>query len=330
MPSKRAERIVTISGKDGYIQVTEAEQKAFRIEVFFTATNVSTTNYYSYEWYKKKSLYGRIKIARGEYTSREKLVQHQNELVYAEEATLFEVVKRLQCNAFEVYNALEYMTQYIRKISTKVQASTNDENIPISAFIKPPKPISIPGLQIDGVYYNMLPGCAGRLVFQTWYDEDECKDKDGNPLTRDNRGKPPEPAFQGDPPKGTANDVPIPTFGPGTTYVDKDPLIDEPTDNVPNPGDPVGTLGALYTLIADAYLQPEGTFVVRQTITIRGKYGGIVVETPGPGLFRIGIYNAIGMVGSPPKGAFSQLSEGGRNPDGATRIRIQLISITPQ
>ena len=330
MTSKRAERIVIISGKDGYVGVTPAEQKAFRIEVFFTATNVGLTNYYSYEWYKKKSLYGRIKIVRGEYTTKEKLVQYQNELVYSEEATLFEVVKRLQCNAFATYDHLEYMTQYIRKISTKLGASTNDENIPISAFIKPPKPISIPALQIDGIYYNMFPGCAGQLVFQTWYDEDICVDKDGNPLTRDNRGKPPDPAFSGNPPSGTDSNVPAPTYAPGGGYEDPTPGIDEPTENVENPFPPAGFPGTFYTITWRDYRTATGITRANPQLTIVGKYGTVINR-----LFNNGgsveryIMTGIDRPGNPAP-IKVVLQESGIEPDGTPTVNIDSVAIVPQ
>lgn len=329
MPSRRAERIVIISGKDGYVPVTLAEQKAFRIEVFFTATNVGLTNYYSYEWYKKKSLYGRIKIVRGEYTTREKLVQYQNELVYSEEATLFEVVKRLQCNAFATYDHLEYMTQYIRKISTKVGASTGDENIPISAFIKPPKPISIPALQVDGIYYNMFPGCAGQLVFQTWYDDDLCLDKDGNPLTRDNRGKPPDPAFSGNPPAGTDSNVPNPTYPPGSSYQDPSPGQDEETGESTDPNLPQGEVGRFYILRFREKNTETGVLGGTGSIEILGKYGPVIKREVNTGTsIEYGLFTNIGSP-SAPAGSFVQLSQSANIPPGTGRYSVQIVSITP-
>lgn len=330
MPEPRRERTITVSGLNGYFQLLPEEQKAFRVEIFFSGTNVGQTNYYSYEWYKERTLYGRFKIARGEYTTREKLLQYQNELIYAEEATLFEVVKRLQCVRQQQYEVNKYVVQQLADI-----ASRGGSPLPWSsgstAFDQiPPQPISIPGLQIDGVYYNMFPGCAGKITLQTWYDDDICKDVNNNPLTKDNRGKPPDPASVGRPPSGGAGDVPAPTFPAGQTYLDPNPTSDVPTDTIKNPGEPEGVTNSLYTLIADAYLQPEGSFLVRQTITITGKYGGVVTESPASGQFRIGIYDSIGVPGQPASGRFRTLSEGGRNPDGATRVRIQLISITPQ
>lgn len=330
MTSKRAERIVIISGKDGYVGVTPAEQKAFRIEVFFTATNVGLTNYYSYEWYKKKSLYGRIKIVRGEYTTKEKLVQYQNELVYSEEATLFEIVKRLQCQALVQNKINVFAVNALSKLLEHYQISPPGSD-GISVFeVPPPTPIGIPALQIDGIYYNMFPGCAGQLVFQTWYDEDICVDKDGNPLTRDNRGKPPDPAFSGNPPSGTDSNVPAPTYAPGGGYEDPTPGIDEPTENVENPFPPAGFPGTFYTITWRDYRTATGITRANPQLTIVGKYGTVVNR-----LFNNGgsveryIMTGIDRPGNPAP-IKVVLQESGIEPDGTPTVNIDSVAIVPQ
>ncbi len=164
MPNPRRERTIVVSGLKGYFQLLPEEQKAFRCEIFFSGTNVGLTNYYNFEWYKERTLYGRYKIARGEYTTREKLLQYQNELIYAEEATLFEVVKRLQCERQRQYEVNRYVVQQLADLAAR-GGNPLPWNAGSTAFDQiPPQPIAIPGLQIDGVYYQMFPGCAATFV----------------------------------------------------------------------------------------------------------------------------------------------------------------------
>ena len=330
MPNSRRERIITVSGLKGYFPILPEEQKAFRIEMFFSATNVGETNYYSYEWYKERTLYGRFKIARGEYITREKLLQYQNELIYQEEATLNETVKRLQCQAQKQYEVNKFLVEAIIKVAAAANVVTGFGAGGASFDQIPPQPISIPALQVDGVYYNMFPGCAGNVTVQTWYDDDICKDVNGNPLTRDNRGKPPDPAFAGKPPAGTGNDVPAPTYPPSSSYRDPNPTRDEPTDTISDPSLPQGMPTRLYTLTVKSILQPEEELSNTFTLTIVGKYGPIVQISTDPNAYDIGLYTAIDAPTISPNPIFRRLASGGRNPDGKTRVRIELVSIVPQ
>ena len=176
----------------------------------------------------------------------------------------------------------------------------------------------------------MFPGCAGNLVFQTWYDEDECKDANGNPLTRDNRGKAPEPAFKGDPPSGTDANVPKPTYSPGGTYEEPNPGQDEPTETVENPRPIEGFPNTLYTLRYRDYITETGVTRDMVQLTIVGKYGSIVerkvnnntsveryimtgIDRPGnPNPIKVGLQNT------------------GLNPNGSTYVSIDSVTITPQ
>lgn len=329
MPNPRRERTITVSGKNGYVPILAVEQKAFRIEVYFSATNVGETNYYSYEWYTKRSLYGRFKIVRGEYTTKEKLVQYQNELVYSEEATLFELVKLLQCERLRRLKTDLFLTYQLFAIMQHFQIPVNYSYRGNPFELPEPTPINIPALQVDGIYYNMFPGCAGTLTVQTWYDDDTCVDVNNEPLTKDDRGKPPDPSATGEPARGTEPNVPTPTFPPNGTYVDPAKGTDVPTDSIPNPGDPVGGVGTPYRVTVKSYLQPEQTLSNTFFLDIQGRYGAMVEETPAPGQFRIGMYHLIGAPSSPPQGIFKQFASGGRNDDGATRVRIEIYSIVP-
>lgn len=330
MSQKRAERVVIISGKDGYVQLTDSEKTAFRIEVYFSATNVGETNYYSYEWYKKRTLYGRFKVARGEYTSKEKLVQYQNELIHSEEATLFELIKRLQCDALERFENLEFIAEYVVKIGEKLDIAFEGEIEPIGLVIQPPEQVSIPGLQMDGIYYSMQPGCAGELTFQTWYDEDECLNPNNDePLTRDNRGDPPDPATSGEPIAGDESDVPEPTYPPGGDYDDPTPGADEPTDSVDNPIPEEGFPGTLYTLTGRDFFTRTGVTRGLINITIVGSYSSVIRRPINNGAsIETGILTSINRPGQ--NTLFVQLLQSGVESDGVETVSFELGSITPQ
>lgn len=332
MAAPRRERTITVSGLNGYFQLLPEEQKAFRCEIFFSGTNVGRTNYYSFEWYKERTLYGRFKIARGEYTTREKLLQYQNELIYSEEATLFEVIKRLQCQRQQQYEVNKYVVQQLADI-----ASRGGSPLPWSsgstAFDQiPPQPIFIPGLQIDGVYFNMFPGCAGKITIQTWYDDDLCKDVNGNPLTQDNRGKPPDPASTGRPP--TDAPIPPPTFPADQTYKDPDPNSDVPTDKIKNPGEPEGFAGTLYNVTVRWDRSVNGNLPsTPYEFTVIGQYGPLIDRNPSEASVDYGFYQGIGAGGFPAEGSWMQvLSGGGPSVSEGVDIKkyIQSISFAQQ
>lgn len=330
MSQKRAERVVIISGKDGYVQITDSEKTAFRIEVYFSATNVGENNYYSYEWYKKRTLYGRFKVARGEYTSKEKLVQYQNELIHSEEALLFELVKRQQCEALYRYTSLTYIAEYVQAIAQHFNITLDGDEEPVGFVITPPDQVSIPGLQMDGVYYNMMPGCAGELTFQTWYDDDECLDpENGDPLTRDNRGDPPDPASSGEPLAGDESDVPEPTYPPGSTYDDPTPGADEPTEEGENPLPEDGFPGTLYTLTGRDFFSRTGVTRGLINITIVGSYTSVFRRPINNGAsIETGILTSLNRPGQP--ALFVQLLQSGVESDGVETVTFELGSITPQ
>lgn len=330
MPSKRAERTITISGKNGYVQLLPEEQKALRIEVYFTATNVGKTNYYSYEWYKERTLYGRIKIAHGEYTSKEKLIQYQNELLYSEEATLFEVVKRLQCGLQKQYEVNKFLVEGLIQAASALQVSLGFGTGSTAFDQIPPQPIEIPGLQMDGLYYNMFPGCAGKLVFQTWYDNDICKDVNNNDLTKDNRGDAPEPASAGRPPSGTDADVPEPSTSPNSTYKDPTPNSDVPTETLANPEKENGNSGTFYVVTFRDYFTKSGETRAIATMVILGKYGSLIKkDTQGGTSVSFGINTALGVPGQP-QPLYREFVETGKEPDGSTTVSISILSIVPQ
>ena len=294
MPNPRRERTITVSGLRGYFPILPEEQKAFRIELFFSATNVGRTNYYSYEWYKERTLYGRFKIARGEYTTRERLLQYQNELIYAEEASLFEIIKRLQCQAQKQYDVNRYVSQSLAELMSRGGSPVPYSSSSTAFDQIPPQPISIPGLQVDGIYYNMFPGCAGKITVQTWYDDDLCKDVNGNPLTKDNRGKPPDPASVGRPPSGTDLDVPAPDYAPGGTYQDPNPNADVPTDTIADPNQPFGQPCKNYKVHWIYYIESSGAIQGDAYPTVPGKVGAMERKPSANGIgvdigFRYGI-----------------------------------------
>lgn len=330
MPSRRAERTLVVSGSTGYIQLLPEEKKAFRIEVYFTATNVGNTNYYNFEWYKERSLYGRFKVSRGEYTSKEKLVQYQNELLHSEEAALFEIVKRLQCGLQKQYEVNKFLVGATIQIAAALNVVTGFGGGSTAFDQIPPQPISIPGLQMDGLYYDMFPGCAGNIIFQTWYDDDICKDVNNQDLTRDNRGKAPDPAFPGRPPSGGESNVPTPTTAPGSSYVDPAPGTDEPTDTLDNPPSISGFPNTLYTVKwRDAFTR-TGVIRGEPTITIVGQYSGLIRrEILGGTSVEWGLNTSIGVPGVT-QPIFRSLGESGVEPDGSTTVTITLLSITPQ
>jgi len=308
MVNPRRERIIIVSGLKGYFPILPEEQKAFRIEIFFSATNVGETNYYSYEWYKERTLYGRFKIARGEYTTKEKLLQYQNELIYQEEATLNEIVKRLQCQAQKQYEVNKFLVEAITKVAAAANIVTGFGGGGAAFDQIPPQPISIPALQVDGVYYNMFPGCAGQITVQTWYDDDICKDVNGNPLTKDNRGKPPDPASAGKPPAGTDRNVPPPTNPPGSSYQD-DPLIpDVPTDPINNPTPVSGITGTFYNMNLRDTVVATGEIRADYTVVVLGQYSGIQNEPIGTGSSRR--YFVMSGVGSASNPAGTKLEVG--------------------
>lgn len=326
----RKERTVTVSGKDGYFSLLPEEQKAYRIEVFFSATNLGVANYFNYEWYKERTLYGRFKFARGEYTLKERLVQYQNECIYTEEATLSEIVKRLQCVRQEQYKVNKFVVESLVQIG-------NASNLALSWYSGgsaydeiPPQPIGVPGLQVDGIYYQMFPGCAGKITLQTWYDEDVCKDVNGNPLTRDNRGKPPEPAVAGRPPTGNDSNVPAPTFPTGSDYHDPNPGNDVPTDTLDNPIVPNGINGTLYTARFRDAFTATGEVRSEFNITVVGQYSSLIKrDLPGGTSVEWIIYSGIGNA-SNPAGTVIQVGSSGKEPNGSTTITISLLSIVPQ
>lgn len=330
MLSRRAQRTLIISGKNGYVQLLPEEQKALRIELYFSATNAGQTNYYSYEWYKERTLYGRIKIAHGEYTSKEKLIQYQNELIYSEEATLFEVVKRLQCGLQKQYEVNKFLVEGLIKVATAAQVSLGFGSGSTAFDQIPPQPIEIPGLQIDGIYYNMFPGCAGNLVLQTWYDDDICKDVNGKDLTKDNRGKAPTPASAGRPPSGGVGDVPPPTTSPDDSYKDPNPGSDVPTDTLANPEKENGFTGTLYRLKYRDAFTVSGEVRAEPIITIVGKYGSLERRDIYGGTsveWRIQTGIGVSTIQQP---NYVVLGSSGKEPNGGTTVTITLLSITPQ
>jgi hypothetical protein len=331
MLSRRAQRTIVVSGKKGYVQLLPEEQKAIRIEVYFSATNVGETNYYSYEWYKERTLYGRFKIAHGEYTSKEKLVQYQNELVYSEEATLFEVVKRLQCGLQKQYEVNKFLVEGLIKVAAAAQVPLGF-GAGSTAFDQiPPQPIEIPGLQMDGLYYNMFPGCAGNLIFQTWYDNDICKDVNGIDLTKDNRGKAPQPASVGKPPSGTDRNVPEPTNSPDGTYSDPTPGSDVPTDTIANPEKQTGIACTLYTLTYAFKSSNPSNPPDIGTETIYGKYGSPQTRNTVEDIYEYGLYHGIGCAGLAGAPLWLRLvGVRGQSNIGAAVARLTIRSINPQ
>jgi len=330
MVNPRRERIIIVSGLKGYFAILPEEQKAFRIELFFSATNVGETNYYSYEWYKERTLYGRFKIARGEYTTKEKLLQYQNELIYQEEATLNEIVKRLQCQAQKQYEVNKFLVEATIKIAAAANIVTGFGGGATAFDQIPPQPISIPALQVDGVYYNMFPGCAGQITVQTWYDDDICKDVNGNPLTKDNRGKPPEPASAGKPPAGTDRNAPPPTYPSGGTHADDPNTPDVPTDTLENPRLPDGILGTLYRATFRNAFTDSGRIRSDFTITIAGKYSALTRrDIYGGTSVEWYLLSGIGLPNSP-NGTEIIVGESGKEPNGSTTITITQLSIVPQ
>jgi len=330
MPSKRAERTITISGKNGYVQLLPEEQKAIRVEIYFTATNVGATNYYSYEWYKERTLYGRVKIARGEYTTKEKLIQYQNELLYSEEATLFEIVKRLQCQNQKQYEVNKFLVEATTQVAAALNVVTGFGGSSTAFDQIPPQPIEIPGLQVDGLYYNMFPGCAGKIVVQTWYDTDTCKDVNNIDLTKDNRGDAPDPAFPGRPPAGTDANVPLPTFPKDGTFADPTPNTDVPTETLDNPSPIAGFTGTLYTVKIATSFRATGAAREVGQITIVGKYSGVIQRPMFGGsstewVMQTGI--GVSTIAQP---NYVQLAQSGFDAPGAPSMIFDGVTITPQ
>lgn len=331
MPNERRERTVTVSGLKGYFPLTEEEQGAYRIEFFFSASNLGEANYFNYEWYEERTLYGRFKFARGKYTLKEKLIQYQNECIYTEEATLSETLKRIQCLTQRIYEADKYLMEGLAAVSAflsvplfPVASSTALDQIP-------PQPIGVPGLQVDGVYYNMFPGCAGDVTIQTWYDDDICKDVNGNPLTKNNRGKPPEPKVSGTPPKGTDQNVPDPTYPPGSNYEDPNPGNDVPTDTIANPTAKNGISGTFYTLHYRDFITATGVTRGTGTVTILGGYGKVIARPTDGGQTREWvIQTAIGVASVPQPNFTVLISTTGLNQNGEPFISIEATSIVPQ
>lgn len=328
MPNPRRERIITVSGLNGYFQLTEEEQKAFRIEFFFTATNVGQTNYYNYEWYKERTLYGRFKLARGEYTLKERLVQYQNELIYQEEATLNEIVKRLQCQAQKQYEVNKFLVEATIKIAAAANIVTGFGGGGAAFDQIPPQPIGIPGLQVDGCYYNMFPGCAGRVIVMTWYDDDICKDVSGNPLTKDNRGKAPTPAFAGKPPSGTNDNVPPPTYEKDATYRDDPNKPDEPTTILDNPLIPKGQACVNYRVT----VRLSGSFFgagTNQTDILYGAIGKVDLKINPDNSWQLRINYGIGCTqAGKPEAYFGYAGGSAYDPQYAA-LKCVIVSITP-
>lgn len=331
MSATRRERIITVSGKDGYFSLLPEEQDALRIEVFFSATNLGVANYFNYEWYKERTLYGRFKFARGEYTLKEKLVQYQNECLYSEEATLFEIVKRLQCERQRQYKVNKFVVESLIALGNASNIALNYYSGGSSYDEIPPQPIEIPGIQVDGVYYSMFPGCAGKLTLQTWYDDDICKDVNDQPLTKNNRGKPPDPAVAGKPPTGNDSNVPEPTFPPGSTYNDPSPNSDVPTDTISNPIVPNGISGVFYRLTYRDFITATGVTRGVGTITILGGYGKVIARPTDGGQTREWvIQTAIGVASVPQPNFTVLISTTGLNQNGEPFISIEATSIVPQ
>lgn len=330
MASTRRERFVTISGKDGYFPLLPQEQDAIRIEIFFSATNIGVSNYENFDWYKSRTLYGRMKFARGEYVLKEHLIQYQNECCYTEEATLFEIVKRLQCTYQKQWEVNHFLVQAVTIIANKVEAvvATGSNN---PAFDQPqPQPIEIPGLQVDGIYYSMLAGCAGKIIIQSWYDDDQCKDHEGNLLTKNNRGKPPTPQVAGKPPSGTQANVPPPDYSPGSDYTDPNPGDDVPTDTITDPTIPQGVPGGLYTVTIRDSFTASGEVRGISTLTIQGKYSALIKKkTPSGTSMSFGIQTSIGTP-QHPDGVYTEFLTSGIEPNGTTTVTIEILSIVPQ
>lgn len=327
---KRAERVVTISGKNGYVQLTPNERKAFRIEIYFSASNVGNNNSFSFEWYKKRSVYGRAKISVGEYTIREKIIQYQNELLYSEEATLFEITKQLQCERLRQHENASYITYLLAGISEHFQIPIDFSYNGRSFELPTPTPIAVPGLMVEGFYYNMLPGCAGTLTFQTWYDEDECLSATGQPMTRDNRGKPPEPENAGNPPSGTDADVPPPTYPPDKTYDDPTPGDDEPTDEIENPQSSTGIACTLYRLLYDEASSNPANPPNRGQATLYGEYTPFFNRSQNPDVMDYGCFHGISCAAIGANPLWFQLVGGATASAQLLKDRITIVSILPQ
>jgi hypothetical protein len=330
MANERKERIATISGKNGYVQLLEEELKAYSIAIFFSATNIGETNYFSYEWYKKRTLYGRVRITRGEYCLKEHLIQYQNDCIYEETATLYETVKRLQCEAQKQYEFRKYVREGLAAMNAFFSIPLFPPTLPTASDQIPPQPIGVPGLQVDGIYYNMFPGCAGELTIQTWYDDDICKDVNGNPLTKDNRGKPPDPKVAGDPPSGTDANVPPPDYSPNSSYEDPNPRDDVPTDKIKDPTLPEGEPGRFYIATFRDTIIATGEVRVTFTLQILGKYGSLERYVRGNNSsYDYRIQTAIGVAGVPQPN-YTEVFSGTGGTLANPTIRIDLVSIVPQ
>lgn len=330
MSNERRERFVTVSGLNGYFQLLPEELKAYRVEFYFSASNVGETNYYSYEWYKERSLYGRFKLARGEYTLKERLVQYQNELFYTEEATLNETVKRLQCGLQKQYEVNKFVVEAIIKVAAGLNL-TFEYGTGSTGFDQiPPQPIGIPGLAVDGCYYNMFPGCAGKVTIMTWYDADICNDVNGNPLTKDNHGKPPTPSSAGRPPAGSPGSVPPPDYAPGGSHQDDPTTPDVPTDIIKDPKLPDGFVGTLYRLTYEDKITATGEVRATPTIVITGKYSGLIEQPIGnSNSLNYVIQTGIGVAGVQQPN-YVQLGSTPKDQNGVKTITITILSIVPQ
>lgn len=325
MTAQRSERQVTISGSDGYFQLTPRELQAFRIELYWSATNVNVSNYYNFEWYKERTLYGRLKVARGEYSIKEVQLIYQNQLIWMEESTLSEMVKRIQCTTQKLYDSIKYTATVVESIATSGTIGL----VPTAFDVVPPQPVGVPGLVANGVYYDMVPGCAGWVTVQAWYDDDICVDALGNPLTRDNHGKPPQPAAQGRPPAGSTNDVLPPTYQSGGSYIDPSPGTDEPTDNLPNPVIPQGEACILYNVVVHEVgnLFPGGDNT--ETLVLYGKIGKPELVLPTPNTFKLRLPYGIDC-GDPSKPPRFYEFAGGNIYAGYDTLKVTIVSITPR
>lgn len=260
-------RQVTISGLSGFVPLTEPELKGYRIEIYFTATNVSDKNYYNYEWFKPQSLYGRFTVLRGEYTITSHLCRYEDEFIYTEDATLFEIVKRMQCDTQKLYSLIREVGEIAVGISNSPAIDTPNSTFPDTV---PPLKIAVPGLLVDGIRYNMLPGCAGYLYIDSWVDDDVCVDLNGDPLTSDGHGNPPAPAA-GSPAVGSPTDVPPPDYPSGGQPTTKPPSTYDPSQLLPNPGALQGQSCTMYRV--RYYPTIDGNVGDTQTLTLPGKIG---------------------------------------------------------
>lgn len=247
----------------------------------------------------------------------------ENQLIYTEEATLNETIKRLQCATQKLYEGIKTVAQ----IAIGIAAQTGVTGTPTSFDVIPPQPVAIPGLEVDGIYYDMQPGCAGWVTVQSWYDDDVCVDANGNPLTRDNHGKPPDPAAQGLPPAGDSGDELPPTYEGGGSYIDPSPGSDEPTDQLPNPVIPQGDACILYNVVVHetGQLFPGGDNT--ETLILYGKIGKPEMVDTAPNTFVLRLPYGIDCddPSKPPK--FYNFAGGSKFP-GYENLKVTIVSVT--